>query len=111
MKINENKILYYFNEIKYGDLCSIIIIRKNTHLLKDENKMKFTIYTLLINKILNYYLHGMTDLKMYFSISCNNDYYILNFNGINKFIKEYIIKISDSIKINNIFEHKKINKY
>ena len=111
MKINKNKILYYFNEIKYGDLCSIVIIRKNTHLLKDYNKIKFTIYGLLINKILNYYLNSMDDLKMYFSINFSNEYYILNFNGINIFIKDYIKKILDSIKMNNIFEHKKINKY
>ena len=111
LEMDQIKTLYYFDKIKYGDLCSLILIRKNTNLLKNNNEIMFIIYCTLISKILNYYLHQMNDFQMNFDINYSNEFYTLNFYGINLFIKEYIIKIIDAIQKNNIFEHKNINKY
>jgi insulysin len=111
MEMDDIKTLYFFDDNKYGNMCSLILIRKNTNLLKTDNEIMFFVYCSIISKILNYYLHQMNDFQMNFNINCNNEFYTLNFYGINLFIKEYIIKIIDVIQKNNIFEHKHINKY
>ena len=60
----------------------ISIMRKNIKLFNKNLSLIGNIYCLIIEKILNYYLDIMKNYKMYFDISVNNGYLIINILGL-----------------------------
>ncbi len=107
-----NRDVYYLEKNKYNEpIASISLLRKNS-LIKDKHyKLIVNIYTNLCRILLNYYLEVMSDYKMFFSISQSDDYIVLNFNGLNYLINNYIFEIikvihPDTIILNTNLEIK-----
>jgi insulysin len=110
--IKNSREVYYLDINKYKVPMSYIsIMRKNVKLFNKNLSLIGNIYCLIIEKILNYYLDIMKNYKMYFDISVNNDYLIINILGIDSILQKFVIEIIKNIDINNFFLNKKNKKY
>lgn len=101
----KNKKQIYLSKGNYYNkpICNISVIRKNNLLNDKYHKLIFEIYVLLCNMILNYYINVSECYLLNFNIYDMDNYYIINFNGPQDYIDEFITKIMTIIHPDNIF--------
>ena len=90
---NENicREIFLLEENKYNKpISNITVIRQNSNIIKTENKIIINIFSILSEKILNYYLEQMSNYKMNFSIIISGEYLIYNYSGLDYIIDNYI---------------------
>jgi insulysin len=104
--------VYLLEYNKYSKpIANISIIRKNTKLLDNKNKLIMHIFISLCYKIINYYTEVMSDYHLYFNFSLKNDFIMLNFTGLNYMINNFIFNIIKLIHPDSIFLNNNVQKY
>jgi insulysin len=109
---NNEKEVYYVEYNKYGKpISSVNVIRKNLYLLDKHNRIIMLIYTMICNKILNYYLEIMYNYTLKFNVSIHNEFIVYSYEGIHYLLNNFIANIIKLISNENIIQNENFNKY
>lgn len=97
----------YYNK----PISNITVIRRNDLLNDKYHKLLFDIYKSLCMMVINYYINVSECYLLNFNITDIDNYYIINFNGPQDYVDEYITKIMTLIHPDNIFNNDKLDIY